>query len=387
MVESNSDNNQSTISAVSEKPVAKKKITVQIVPFEDKYAAGVIALYGEVFGQEAARAYERRWHWSLRENLVPDESPAWVLAAGNEVVGYLGTVPHRYVIDGTEIIAHATADYMVHEKYRFYGVSLMKRFFKECENCITADDMEATVKVTTWLGAKEAGILQRHVKVLDARALTDKPKLKRIPRFPLWPFTVGIRIVDRFRSANKPIGVKIERCDQFDDRFVSLNTKLAGPQQAIVKRDGDFLNWRYGPTSPHSNRQIVTATLENGEFAGYAVYSSGGTTGRNGYLLDLQVAPGSDRGIAEALLKAVINDMRKVGLWSCRYHGVTPQDTQKSPQMQSPVLEALKSWGFTPRTGHWLLVKLQDERLMEVAMKEDNWNFRYGDSEASHSAL
>lgn len=352
---------------------------VRILQLEDSHMTRVLALYREIFGAEFTPAYKKRWRWSLLDNLAPDNSPAWVLAAGEEIVGFLSTIPQYYVIDGVEIIAHATADFMVHPKYRFHGVGLMKRFFKECENCVTVDDMAATIKVTTWLGAKQIGLMQRHVKVLDARSLRERPRFNRVPPSLLWPVTIGLRVVEKLRSFTVAAGVTIERSEQFDQEIESFYQQLSGSERAVVKRDDAFMRWRYGSGSPQSNRHIVKARFKDGRLAGYAIFSRGPESRHIGYIYDLQIAVDAGSSVAKALLKAAITDLRKSGAWTCRYHLIATPG--------SPIADALRYWGFSPRSGSRLLVKLQDPRLMAVAEQFENWNFVFGDSETSHSVL
>src|SRR5690606_16899402 len=150
--------------------------------FQPGHFEQVCKLYAEIFSTPAAEAFRRRWKWSQEESLYPAETRRWVLLADDVVKGFLGTVPMLYRVRGKQVIAHTPCDYMVHPDQRFHGIKLMRQCFKDCPDCVSTDDIEATIKVTKWLGAAEAGSMVRFARVVDARAarrgrLADVPSL------------------------------------------------------------------------------------------------------------------------------------------------------------------------------------------------------------------
>src|SRR3712207_9244692 len=96
----------------------------------------------------------------------------WVLASEeNEVVGHLAAVPLYYRVGGEKVVAHTPADYQVLPGNGFHALSLMRRFFRTAENCVSVDQVQEAMAVETRLGAKEAGGLADEGEVLDARDL------------------------------------------------------------------------------------------------------------------------------------------------------------------------------------------------------------------------
>src|SRR5919112_877564 len=90
---------------------------------------------------------QRSWPaatWSERHPLA-DRIHRWVADAEGEIVGHLAGLPQYYRIDGQRVVAHTPAEYMVLPGYGFHAITLMRRFFRACENCVTGDVLPAVV--------------------------------------------------------------------------------------------------------------------------------------------------------------------------------------------------------------------------------------------------
>jgi hypothetical protein len=355
-----------------------RKPATRVVPFDESMRDQVFALYEDVFGADAAVKYRDRWNWSQVENLYPDLTRHWVVLSGERVVGFLGTIPVPYNIGGKPYIAHTTCDFMVHPDARFYGIKLMKQFFAECENLVAADDVDATIKVTTWLGAQDVGEMKRFIRIVDARALR-KRQLKRIPLGFFRAENPLLRTFNmlKFRPAGK--GIAVTDIKEFDERFERLYRRQVGPQQATVARDLRYMEWRYGKASPQSERRIGIVTGSDGDLEGYVVLlgQTDPKGNRRGRILDLHAVGDRKHEVTSALMRFAVNTLRESGAWAVVIHSVTGE--------HSATENILKSHGFVHRSGHRLLVKLRDDEAMQIAASDSNWSYTYGDSEASHA--
>ncbi len=353
-----------------------QEATVKLLAVEEEHWDQVYRLYGQVFGEDMARAFRDRRHWARQGGVCAQGASGWGLVDGDAVVGLLTTVPMRYWIGGAEIVAHTPADYMVHPQYRFHGIKLMREFFRACENCVTCDDMRATIKVAEWLGAKRVGTLVRYVKLLDGRALRSRSVWAKVPS-PLWsPVTWALRLVDVVRTRGLTSDVTVEALNSFDERFARFSHDLAQRVPAMPARDLQFFEWRYGDRSPHAAREIGAVTDHTNELVGYVIFHLSGGPSRTGYILDLQALPQANKGITMALLDYALRSLRRRGAWKVQYHNLS------SPFGLAD--EVLRSCGFTPRGAHQFMVNFRDQGLAAVAERQLNWNYSYGDSEASH---
>ena len=352
---------------------------VRIRPMAVEDREGVLDLYATVFGATAAGAYAERWSWSFDEGFLADQGRSWVLVDGDKIVGFLAAFAFPYRIDGREAVAYSAGDYMVHPDYRFHGLKLMKEYFHECDNSVTCDDMEATIAISQWLGAKSAGQLVRYSAPLDARLMLTRA---RIPRF-LSPgirlATLGLRLTRKLRSLGARSRAPVKRLGDFDERFDTLASKTSSVAPVMIARTSAFLRWRFGPRSPHAKREIGVVEDRRGQFAGYVIFCSGDGETPTGYILDLQLCPSADERVAEALMHFAMDRLTSQGAWGVRYHQLR---SRLSPLSES----ALRRLGLRPRGSHLMLVRFADERMNEIASQSSNWSYAYADSEASFSA-
>ena len=340
---------------------------------------GVLTLYREIFGHAYAERFEARYSWAHRDNLYPHNSPKWVVADGDRIVGFLAAMPLPYTIAGQRVIAHTTCDYMVHPDFRFHGIKLMKQFFSECANCVTCDDIEATKKVTEWLGAKTVTPMVTYLKVLNGRALAASTRLAGLPEIVYASGTALLKLADKALMAGSG-GVHVENVDDFDSRFDEFSDRTAKNIPATVAKDRDFLRWRYGEKSPHSSRDIAVATSRDGSMLGYAITYMSSEERPTGYVLDLQAERGPHEiRVTRSLLAHAARTLRARGAVTMKYHAVDAPDSTTESHM--------KRMGFLTRnrTNRVLMVKFSDPALQGIAEQPGNWNYRYGDAEVSHS--
>ncbi len=357
------------------------------------------------------------WRWLASHPLAKDGMHRWVMVTEEgEVVGHLAATPQFYRINGQRVVAHTPADYQVLPKYGFQALSLMRRFFRTAENCISIDMLPAVIAVETRLGAKVAGEMEYAAKLLDVSRLPAPPLPSRIerllnlqerpapvrafedrsgagelevhegvipppvrPRAPI-PAPVkglvnrGLRTIDEALFRGFGGGLKVEVLERFDESFDELFERIASKVPCLPEKDAAFLRWRYGPGSPTSPVTVL-GVREGESLLGYAVL---GVThdGIDGYPLDLVALPGR-HDVAQALLRESIHFFRQAGVPIIRYRFL------ESPT--SPRSSDLRRLGFFPRKGrrNSLLVKFKDRGLHKAALALDNWSYSIGDGEAT----
>jgi hypothetical protein len=317
------------------------------------------------------------WRW-LGTHPLADQMHRWVVATEEgEVVGHLAAQPQFYRISHQRIVAHTPADYMVLPGYGFHAITLMRRFFRACENCVACDVAPAAISVETGLGAEEVGRLQHAAKPLNVAGLPALPT--SIPPPVTRPLHWGLRTVDRALMATiRGDRSRVEMLEGFDETFDEFFEGVAAGVACVPEKDAAFLRWRYGPSSPQHPVTIL-GVREGETLLGYAVLwvKVGGDTPRYASnLLDLTTHPGRD-DVALALLKGAIEYFARVGTYAIRYRFL------ESPT--SPRAKDVWRLGFLPRNErrHTLLVKFADRNLHKAALDPANWSYTTGDGEAS----
>lgn len=327
------------------------------------------------------------WHaatqrWLARAPLAA-EMHRWVAEADGEVVGYLGALPQYYRIRGRRVVAHTPADFMVLPGYGIHAVSLMRRFFRTCENYVACDAEPKAMAIEMGLGAERSGDLHHHIKIIDIAHLPDAPA--NVSRGVLAIAGWGVSAVDRVLLHASANTVRVAEVDSFDQSFDGFHERVAAGVACTAQKDSAFLRWRYGAGSPHAPVTVLVAK-RGGSLLGYTVLRV--TPSRDGYLLDLTTLPGRN-DVSRALLRAVIEHSRQAGVQVLRYRFV-PSATAPSPR-------TLRRLGFLDRHAtryippplrtdrrHTLLVRFQDRGLQEVARDLGNWSYSVGDGEASY---
>jgi hypothetical protein len=323
------------------------------------------------------KAYDADWHtrvWRwLESHPLADQMHRWVADAEGEIVGHLAALPQYYRINGQRVVAHTPAEYMVLPGYGFHAITLMRRFFRTCENCVTGDVLPAVISVETRLGAEEVGSLQHAAKLLNLAGLPALPTSIPPPVTQLCNW--GLRTVDRALMATVLVDrLRVEVLEGFDETFDELFESVAASVACVPEKDAAFLRWRYGSGSPQSG--VTVLGMREGEtLLGYAVLDST-ADGDTGYVLDLTMRPGR-RDVARALLHGVVHHFRRLRVHSVRYRLV--------PSPSSPQLSDLRRLGFFlwSRRRSSLLVKFADSALHETAKDITHWSYSYGDAEGS----
>ena len=340
----------------------------------------------------------------------------WVAVTdGGEVVGHLSALPQYYRINGRRVVAHTPADYMVHPRHGFQALSLMRTFFRACENCVACDMVPATIGIETRLGAEAAGDLSYALKLLNISRIPALPApapVRRLlnlpeqysapgqgypgqdapavrPRLSL-PAPVkgllngGLRVVDRGLTEAFSGGLRAEKLDGFDESFDGFFERVAEAVPCVAEKDAAFLRWRYGPGSPLGWRYgpdspqwpVTVLGVRGGEegLLGYAVLYV--TTGNDSYVLDLTALPGR-RDVARALILGAVGFFRRAGTDVIRYR------YQDSPTSARSVDLRRLGFFYRKRRRNTLLVKFSDPDLHEAAHDIVNWSYTLGDGEAS----
>jgi len=249
----------------------------------------------------------------------------------------------------------------------------MRKFFRNCENCVTSDVLPAVISVETRLGAEESGRLHHAAKPLN---IAGAPAFATSIPLPITQLcNWGLQAVDRALMASILVDhSRVEVLEEFDEAFDELFESVAAAVPCVPEKDATFLRWRYGPSSPQSPVTIL-GVKEGETLLGYAVLDST-ADGDIGYVLDLTTRPGREDA-AGALLHGVVHHFRRLRVHSVRYRLIQSPD--------SPQLSDLRRQGFFlfGKRRSSLLVKFADSAMHEIAKDIAHWSYSYGDAEGS----
>ena len=272
-------------------------------------ARAITAMYRRVFGQEASDANRLRWDWQYRRNPnCPPEGPQiWVAREGPTVIGQYATMPVRLMVNGQEIGASWGMDVMVAPERQRQGLGevLFRTWDRHVGASLGLGQSESSFHLFQKLHWPSVGPVPCLVKPLTRRAL----------RRPNWPMPVNrfvsavtlpfVRMVARVR----PMTADVAPIRKFSGEFAALWERLAPKFAFIVRRDPQYLNWRF--IEPPHVRYAVAALRRGGDAQGYAVYRHvWEPRGRVTLLVDFLADPDDEPGVL-TLLRWVDREARE----------------------------------------------------------------------------
>ncbi len=349
------------------------KRPLRLLEYEPRHLEGVAKLCARVHGESAVEGFLGRLRWV--DALPSSKEPPlrYVLARGDEIVGFLAFVPMRYQVGKEVLIAHTPAEYMVRRDHRFHGIRLMRESLQHFPDCISCDDVEATIKVSELLGFERVAPVVRYSKALDARVVLERVGMSWAHRKLHRPISLAMATLDEMRS-HSTRSIRVGRAFRFDSRFDELYESCLGQEGISVAGDATFLNWRYGDLSPHASRKI--GVIEEGKkLRGYVVFHRSRRPGDIGRVLDLRVRHQEDLDAYLSLLGYAVSGLRELGARVAWLHRLAAG--------KSLPKSLLRELGFRPRGELWLMVRLDKERHSRIAKDPDLWAFSFGDFEAS----
>lgn len=208
-----------------------------IRPYKKGDETGILNLRKVVFGdKDRFKNTLKGWLWEYEG--VKKGKPIIVVAEdrGN-IIGHYGLLPIILKRGEEEFLCGLAVDLMVHPRYRRQGIFVS--LFKEVEK------QAKIIRINGILGFPNQITLHAYIKKLGWKILYELDVfLKTNPRF------ITNAILSKFldiRSPNQPIyevtdKIYIKKINSFDDFDLSCDNMK---YYYTLKRDKDYLNWRY----------------------------------------------------------------------------------------------------------------------------------------------
>lgn len=217
-----------------------------------------------------------RFDWLYRANPA-GRGRLWMAVDGStgDPIGTAGALPRWLSVGGRDLRGWLLADFCIAEQYRALGPALQLQ--RACLDDLAADGaafwydlpgrtMEAVYRR---LGLAPAAQMRRFVRPLRSyhalRARLRSPLLARPAAF------VADLALARGTRARAPLSLAAHagRCGE---EFTALSREANPGYGAVVRRQAEYLNWRY-VDNPIRHHEIVVARRD-GRLVGYAVVTT-----------------------------------------------------------------------------------------------------------------
>ncbi len=284
----------------------------------------IISVLESVFGQwpgfdlDCSQAEHWRWRYLRKEG---NERHIYLLLHGNRIVGCQHYTPVDFKVGDSVVPAMLAGDIAICEAFR--GERAVAR--------LAAAERElrkTTGEQFSYFETRNPNLIRRYKRVGYELPIHSRHLVKVFRasehfahrRAPVrWLAALGFRLLQvpgRLRVAARAPAAEdspvIEPAVSFDSRFDRLWEKLAGHYGFIVRRDSDYLDWRYGDR--RGGRFRVLCTIEGDDITGFVALrvNRKRTEYPVGHVVDLLCLPGRD-DLARALVAAALDHFRNRG--------------------------------------------------------------------------
>jgi predicted N-acetyltransferase YhbS len=282
--------------------------------YEREDRAAVVSLLREIVDDWNGDWADRYWEWKFEQN-PHGAGRVWVSDDKGRIAGCYIWNPVRIRLGEATFLGAQSVDAAVHPDYRRQGL------FTELARTAMEDETTAELALVyafpveaAYRGQVRIGFTPRVSVIAVARPLLSTPMRRR-----------GVD------------GLVVNELTEFDSRFDAFSNSR-NDWELSVQRNAEYLQWRY---RDHPTQEYDTLVCEaDGEVCGYCVLSVEATESRlpRGYIVDLQVLPGSEP--AAALLGH--HALKKL-----RSRGARVAISWQRPS--GPEREGLASLGFSTR--------------------------------------
>lgn len=329
-------------------------------------------LFREVFEKERTT---KHWNWKFKQNPLNKQIIS-LFEEGDEIIGHVSLLPHKAKWFDEETTLAMRADTMVSNRHRG------KQIYRKLNEHMIEDAAQKQIGFLYGFPAETAKKL--FIRYTNAKELTYVPRLiffqspSRLlaAKLPLIkPFTILAKPFEKRRNqkwakyeTNEAEIKRIPRCGPEFDELWEVAKEIS---PILLKRDADYLNWRY---HDHPDRDYeMIGYYENQQLKGYAVVhvekkQYGKSELKFGTLVDVFAINDTKiwkRLIAQAM--QLLNRADIVQTWALTH---------------TNFYDTLKELGFIHRGNPMPLVgKLIDEELSPLGDGYDvtNWHITPGD--------
>jgi len=214
-----------------------------IRPYQPGDEKQILALFRNVFGKPMSQNY---WDWRFMKN--PTGLFLIYLAwDGDELAAHYAVSPVTISIEGSEFLTALSMTTMTHPSYRSRG--LFRSLAEGIYNAMFEQGLS---------------FVWGFPNTISHRAFIRELAWKDIYEIPMFRKSL---------KDNRPLPslpVNVEESKDFHSGFDEFWAKVSSQYKILVKRDSQFLQWRYGSNPKHRYNAIVYC--EKGKLHGYAVY-------------------------------------------------------------------------------------------------------------------
>jgi GNAT superfamily N-acetyltransferase len=311
--------------------------------------------------------FPARWEWEYENNpFVQGAPPIWIALAGDRIIGQSGALVEPLVIHGQDTRVGWGVDFFVLPEFRGQGLGTRLQQANNAGNEVfmSLSMAASAARIKTAIGLQPLPPVPVFMKIVKhdpesvlttLAARTHLPEgILRVTGLPrLGASLLTARTARRARNIPPPVPGALTPLAQFGPETDDLWARLSGKFTALIRRDAEYLNWKY-VQQPHVQYERYMTER------GYVIFRRARPPERNaGLILDVFADP-ADEPTLRTLLSFASHRLTAQGVTYLQaassvpaiQHILTGWDFKQTKTV-TPMIRA----GFpVPQTG-WLLGK------------------------------
>lgn len=233
-------------------------------------------------------------YWWTSNPAYTDQMPrGWILLNDNEIVGFIGNIPVKFLDHGTGKIAFASNSWYVNPVYRgVFSLSLFNKFINQKHNSIalfkTDDDEHKKIvdkynfdeHILPWNQMEYFYIINKKNIGYIFKKFIFNPWIPKLPDLQeisarvvglLHAYLFQKSIVQEYFFPGKDYTYSF--CTSCDDTFSRIWEPFIHTCNFTLSRDTETLNWLYfSSTKPHQNVVVQCRRSSDKKLIGYMVF-------------------------------------------------------------------------------------------------------------------
>ncbi len=308
-------------------------------PYRPGEEDAILTLFKQVFGKPMSLKY---WRWRFLENPVgcPMIYLAW---DGDKLAAHYAVSPVILVVGQIEYISALSVTTMTHQSYR--GERLFPHLATRLYSLLSQNDFL---------------MIYGFPNDFSHRGFINNLGWKDIYEIPLFCFNININ------SSLPEVHSRMIELTEFDQEFDSLWKKVRADYNILVKRDRNYLNWRFKCNPIHHYK--VFSCIEDSELIGYAIFKEY----QNSIdLIDILTIKGSSAGrdlVVKLIQFCISNNLCKINTWLPPWH---------------PLHQEFERLGFcNESSGTYFAGRNLNDTLVKLDLTDArNWYYSMSDSD------
>ncbi|MBD3420690.1 MAG: hypothetical protein GF398_11285 [Chitinivibrionales bacterium] len=249
-------------------------MTIAVRQYRPADKEQILLLLERAWGRGQSKATRRLWEWKhARDHLSTDASQASIVAVKDDAVcAYTGTIPVTILLDDSEIPGVCSLDLCADPDVTGAGLILLKHHAQETKALIGVATKQAQETWKRILKRSDFTIKNTYLRIciLEPSYFLRKRKMPAILSSiasALWRAHCSLRLAFLMRFNATGFGLKA--CSTFPDEIDIVCALFAQRFRCSIKRDAEFLNWRFCACPYAYNRFLL---YRDNELAGYFVF-------------------------------------------------------------------------------------------------------------------